>query len=40
MPGDGRKRIEWSEEALGAARRAGWALDPNGMIAPAKYVAH
>lgn len=38
-PGDGRKRIEWSDEAIVAARRAGWALDANGMIAPAKYVS-
>jgi quercetin dioxygenase-like cupin family protein len=39
-PGDGRKCIEWSDEAIATAKRAGWALDPNGTIAPARYVAH
>ncbi len=39
-PGDGRKRVEWSDEVTAAAKHAGWAIDPNGMIAPAKYLSH
>jgi mannose-6-phosphate isomerase-like protein (cupin superfamily) len=32
--GDGRVRLEWAPEVIGAAFDAGWMLDPNGYLAP------
>ncbi len=32
--GDGRIRLEWAPEVVGAAFDAGWMLDPNGYLAP------
>jgi quercetin dioxygenase-like cupin family protein len=32
--GDGRVKLEWAPEVIGAAFEAGWMLDPNGYVAP------
>lgn len=33
--GDGRVRLDWSEDVVRHARKEGWVLDPNGYRAPA-----
>jgi hypothetical protein len=34
IAGDGRTRLEWAPDVVGAAFDAGWMLDPNGYLAP------
>ena len=33
---ESRTRIEWSADVLQAAKTSGWAIDPDGYIAPAE----
>ena len=36
LPGDARKRIEWDTTLRSQAQSAGWAMDHNGYVAPAR----
>ena len=38
--GDGRTRLEWAPEVVGAAREAGTGIDPDGYLAPWSLIRH
>jgi hypothetical protein len=36
---ESRTRIEWCADVLQSAQKAGWAIDPDGYIAPTEVLA-